>query len=106
MARIVYVEAGGTEHVVEMEPGRSLMEGAVKNGVPGILAECGGSCSCGTCRVYVDAAWQKRTGSPSALEEATLDLQDSDPPGCRLSCQIQIQPELDGLVVHLPKSQF
>lgn len=106
MVTILYVQADGTQHVVEVEPGNSLMESAVRNGIPGILAECGGSCSCGTCRVFIDAAWQSRVGGPSALEEATLDLQESDPPGCRLSCQIRIQPEFDGLVVHLPKSQF
>jgi ferredoxin, 2Fe-2S len=105
MARIVYVQADGTRHAVEVACGRSLMEGAVKNGVPGILAECGGSCSCGTCRVFIEAAWQDRTGKRSSLEEATLDLQENDPPNIRLSCQIQIGPELDGMVVHMPKSQ-
>ncbi len=106
MARITYVEASGTEHVVEVAAGLSLMEGATRNGVPGILADCGGSCSCGTCRVFVDAAWRAIIGTPDDMEEAMLELHDDAPEGQRLSCQIPVTEALDGLVVHMPKSQF
>lgn len=107
MARITYIEADGTEHVVEVEPGLSVMKGAVLNGVPGILADCGGSASCGTCRVYVDEAWRGRTGEASDDEDAMLVLNVSDDrPGQRLSCQIEVTEELDGLIVRMPERQF
>ena len=107
MARITFVEASGFEHAVEVEPGLSVMKGAVSNGIPGILADCGGSASCGTCRVYVDAGWRKATGSASDDEDAMLALNAGDErPGQRLSCQIVVTEALDGLVVHMPERQF
>lgn len=106
MARITYIEASGAEHVVDVAPGISLMEGAIRNGIPGILADCGGSCSCGTCRIYVDAAWRMQAGEPSDMEEAMLELHDDDGPGQRLSCQMMCRDDLDGLVVRMPDKQF
>jgi 2Fe-2S ferredoxin len=106
MVKITYIDASGAEHVVHLEPGLSLMEGAVKNNVPGILAECGGACACGTCRVYVDAAWRGKTGEPSDMEEAVLDLYEDPTVGKRLSCQIKIREALDGLVVRVPERQY
>ncbi len=106
MARITYVEANGIQHVVDVEMGLTLKEGAVRNGIPGILAECGGSCACGTCRVYVDEPWRERTGVPSEIEEATMEALDDVTPGRRLSCQINITAELDGLIVRMPERQF
>ena len=106
MPKIKYIEANGTEHVADVSCGKSVMQGALDQGIPGILAECGGSCSCGTCRVYVDAAWRARTGQPSEIEDATMDGHDDPHPGKRLSCQICVSDELDGLIVRLPKSQL
>ncbi len=106
MPKITYVEADGRVHVVEVPAGATLMAGAVRHDVPGILADCGGSCACGTCRVYLDESWFHKLGGPSDIESATMDGYDDPMPGKRLSCQIVVQPDFDGMVVHLPESQF
>ena len=105
MAKITYIEFNGTEHVVDVKAGLSVMEGAVKNNIPGIDADCGGACACATCHVYVDEAWREATGKPSAMEESMLDFADNVEPNSRLSCQIKVSDELDGLVVRMPQSQ-
>ena len=105
MAKITYIEHDGTEHVVEVKPGLSVMEGAIKNNVPGIDADCGGACACATCHCYVDDAWRDKTGEPSAMEESMLDFAENVEPNSRLSCQIRVTADLDGLVVRLPESQ-
>ena len=105
MPRITYIEFDGREHVVEVKSGLSVMEGAIRNNVPGIDADCGGACACATCHVYVDEAWTEKTGSASAMEESMLDFADAVEPNSRLSCQIRVTDELDGLVVRLPESQ-
>ena len=106
MAKIVYIESCGTEHTVDVPDGWTVMQGAVSNNVPGIEAECGGSCSCGTCHVYVDEAALSRLPKPDDNEEATLDLVAAEvKPTSRLCCQIEVTPELEGLVVQLPASQ-
>lgn len=106
MAKITYIEFDGTEHVVDVPSGLSVMEGAVDNNIPGIEAECGGMCSCATCHVYVDPNWKETTGSPNGIEsdmlESALDLQENS----RLSCQIEVSDELDGLVVRMPELQI
>ncbi len=106
MVKITYIEHTGTRHEVAAEPGLTVMEAAVKNNVPGIEAECGGACACATCHVYVDEAWKDATGSPSQMEEDMLDFAFDIRPTSRLSCQIRIKPELDGLVVAVPAKQF
>jgi 2Fe-2S ferredoxin len=106
MPKITYIEHNGTKHEVEAEVGMTVMEAAVKNLVPGIEAECGGACSCATCHVYVDEAWRKATGQPEEMEEDMLDFAFDVRASSRLSCQIKITEELDGLVVHLPEKQF
>jgi 2Fe-2S ferredoxin len=105
MAKITYIEFNGTEHVVDVKAGLSVMEGAVKNNIPGIDADCGGACACATCHVYVDEAWREATGKPSAMEESMLDFADNVEPNSRLSCQIQVNDALEGLVVRMPESQ-
>ena len=105
MAKITYIEHDGTEHTVEVKPGLSVMEGAVRNNVPGIDADCGGACACATCHVYVDAAWEAKTGSRSAMEDSMLDFAENVEPNSRLSCQIKVTADLDGLVVRTPESQ-
>lgn len=105
MAKITYIEFSGTPHVVQVEPGMTVMEGAIKNGVPGIDAECGGSCACATCHVYVDATWAAKIGAPEDLEASMLEGASSVRPTSRLSCQLRVTEDLDGLIVHMPESQ-
>ena len=105
MAKITYIEFGGEEHTVEVRNGLSVMEGAVKNNVPGIDADCGGACACATCHVYVDEAWREKTGKASAMEESMLDFAQNVEPNSRLSCQIRVTDALDGLIVRLPEDQ-
>lgn len=106
MVRITYIEQDGTEHVVDAEPGMTVMEAAVKNDVPGIEAECGGACSCATCHVYVDADWREATGEPEEMEEDMLDFAFDVRSNSRLSCQIKVTDKLDGLRVSVPEKQF
>src|SRR3970040_736028 len=106
MARITFVQPDGTEQPVEAQPGMTVMETAKINLIEGIEAECGGACACATCHVYVDAAWREKTGSPSQMEEDMLDFAFDVREQSRLSCQIKLKPELDGLVVRVPAKQF
>ena len=105
MAKITYVEHNGKEHVIDVAAGMSVMEGAVKHAIPGIDADCGGACACATCHVYVEPSWVEKTGKQSGMEESMLDFANDVQPNSRLSCQIKVTPELDGLVVRMPKSQ-
>jgi 2Fe-2S ferredoxin len=107
MASITYIEHDGTLHEVEVPDGNSVMQGAVNNLIPGITAECGGALACATCHCYVDDAWIDRVGVQSKAEiemlEATAVARQA---GSRLSCQITVSHELDGLVVRLPETQY
>jgi 2Fe-2S ferredoxin len=105
MAKITYITPDGREHVVEVATGWSLMEGAVKNRVSGIDADCGGACACATCHVYVDPAWLPALPSKSDIEEAMLDFALVTAPNSRLSCQIRVTSDLDGMIVRIPLSQ-
>lgn len=107
MARITYIEHNGTEHVVDVAPGLTVMEGARDNGVPGIEADCGGACACSTCHVYVDAAWVDRLPAKDMMEADMLDFAWApDAALSRLTCQIKVTDALDGLVVRLPERQI
>ena len=105
MAHITYIESNGTRHETEGEAGSTVMETAIMNGVPGIIAECGGACTCATCHVYVDDEWTGAVGGPSSMEEDMLDFAFDVRDNSRLSCQIRVKDELDGLVVHVPTRQ-
>jgi 2Fe-2S ferredoxin len=105
MPKITYIEHDGTTRTVEAEVGATVMETALKNDVPGIVAECGGSCTCATCLVHVDEAWTGKVGTRSDEEEDQLDNAFDVRPSSRLSCQITISDELDGLIVHTPSYQ-
>jgi len=108
MAFVTYVEHTGAKHIVEVPTGDSVMQGAVNNMVQGIVAECGGGLACATCHCYVDDAWIDRVGPPASPSEAEMleSAAGEKKPGSRLSCQITVTDALDGLVVHLPESQF
>ncbi|HEX3945070.1 MAG TPA: 2Fe-2S iron-sulfur cluster-binding protein [Rhizomicrobium sp.] len=105
MPKIKYIEHNGQPHEADVPVGWSVMEGAVKNLIPGIDADCGGACACATCHVYVDPVWQEKLPPKSDMEETMLDFAQELQPNSRLSCQIKVTPELDGLVVCTPKSQ-
>ena len=106
MVKITYIASNGEEHVLDAKVGQSVMETATRAGLAGIVAECGGACACATCRVYVDEAWRGRTGEPEELEQGMLEFSNDETPGVRLSCQIKVTEELDGLVVRMPESQY
>ena len=105
MAKITYIEHDGTDHVIDVKPGLTVMEGAVKNNVPGIDADCGGACACATCHVYVEEPWFEAVGTAQPMEADMLDFASDLRANSRLSCQIKIKPELDGLVVRTPERQ-
>ena len=105
MVKITFIDTAGTARTVEGEVGSTVMETAIKNGVPGIEAECGGACACATCHVYVDEAFKEIVGEPEPMEEDMLDFGYDVKPNSRLSCQIKVSDELDGLVVSTPERQ-
>ena len=105
MAKIIYVDHEGTERTVEATNGESVMESAIKNSIPGIDADCGGACACATCHVYVDEAFMEKVGAPEDMEQSMLDFAENVQSNSRLSCQISVSDELDGLKVTTPESQ-
>ena len=105
MPKITFIEHDGTTHTVEAELGSTVMESAIRGGVTGIVAECGGSCTCATCLVHVDEAWFDRLDPRSAEEEDQLDFAYEVKPTSRLSCQVTVTEDLDGLVVRTPAYQ-
>ena len=106
MVQITYVEHDGTEHVIDSQSGVSLMQAAIDNLVPGIDADCGGECSCATCHVMVNENWLEKVGPPGEMEESMLDLNPERQENSRLSCQVEVSEELDGLRVSMPEFQF
>lgn len=106
MPKITYIAFDGEETTVDAKEGMSVMQTAVNNGVDGIVAECGGACSCATCHVYVDEGWFDKLPEAQAMEKEMLDFVMSPQPTSRLSCQIKVTAELDGLVVNTPESQY
>ena len=105
MAKITFIEHDGTSHEIEASGG-SVMNAALDNLVPGIDADCGGECSCATCHVMIDQQWMSVVGQPGETEESMLDLNPERQENSRLSCQIPVTEEIDGLVVNLPEFQF
>lgn len=106
MPQVTFVSHDGAVTEVQAESGVSVMQAAVDNGVDGIIAECGGACSCATCHCYVDEAWVAKAGEPSEIEQDMLECVLDPQENSRLSCQITVSDELDGLVVKVPESQF
>ena len=109
MPKVTYIEANGAQHVIDVPLEENVMRGAVYNDVPGIVGECGGATSCATCRCYVDEVWLAKVGGPASGAER--DLLEAAEEGevksnARLSCQITMKPELDGLIVRLPEKQY
>jgi 2Fe-2S ferredoxin len=108
MPKVNYVAFSGARHAVDVPEGENVMRGALYNSIEGIEGECGGACSCATCHCYVDDAWMVRVGGP--VSEAELELLEGAAaevrPNSRLSCQITMSADLDGLIVHLPERQY
>ena len=105
MTKSTFIDAAGQSRTVEAEDGSTVMETALKNAIPGIEAECGGACACATCHVYVDESWLERLGKAEQMEEDMLDFAFDVRPTSRLSCQIKVRPELDGLTLNTPEKQ-
>ena len=105
MTKITFVDHAGKSRVVEAENGSTVMETALRNSIPGIEAECGGACACATCHVFVDEAWIGKLPKKEQMEEDMLDFAFDVRPTSRLSCQIKVTAEIDGLVVETPEKQ-
>ena len=105
MAKITYIENDGTEHTVDVKTGLSVMEGAIKNNIPGIDADCGGACACATCHVYVEKEWLSKLEPMQEMEKTMLDFAEGVESNSRLSCQIKVSDALEGFTVKMPKSQ-
>ena len=105
MAKITYIEHTGKNHTIDVTNGLSVMEGAVQNNIPGIDADCGGSMACATCHVYVKEEWFNKMPKKEDGEEDMLDMAFEPKKNSRLSCQIMVSDELDGLIVYLPEKQ-
>ncbi len=105
MPKITYIESNGKTHTIEVANGLSVMEGAVQNNIPGIDADCGGSTACATCHVYVKEEWFNKLPKKEDGEEDMLDMAFEPKKNSRLSCQLMISDQLDGLVVNLPEKQ-
>lgn len=106
MVKITLIQHNGERQTVEAKPGVSLMKTALAQGIPGIDADCYGQCRCATCHVYVDETWLAKVGEPGETEQSLLHLNPDRQANSRLSCQIEITEELDGLVVDVPEFQY
>ena len=105
MPKITFIDNDGTARDVEAKNGTSVMEAAVQNMIPGIDADCGGACACATCHVYVEGDWMAKLGAKDDMEESMLDFAENVEDNSRLSCQILMTDELDGITVKTPESQ-
>lgn len=106
MPVVKFVNHDGSSKEVHVTAGTTLMQAAMDNGIDGIIAECGGACSCATCHCYIDEAWQAKTGEAEEIEKDMLDCVLDPQPNSRLSCQVEVTDELDGIVVNLPENQY
>lgn len=106
MPKIVYIDHSGERYELEVPVGKTVMEGAVDNGVPGVDGDCGGQASCATCHVYIDAEYQHLLPAKSEVEEEMLELAVDVRENSRLGCRLAIDERLEGMVVHTPESQF
>ena len=106
MPRITFVTTDGQRHEVDVENGYSVMEGAVNHNIKGIVAECGGACACATCHGYIDEAWLDKLPAMDDMEDSMLDAAFERKDNSRLTCQIEMNDDLDGIVVHVAENDF
>src|ERR1700723_1151252 len=106
MPKITFIKSDGAQLVIDAKEGLTLMQAGIDGGISGIVAECGGCCQCATCHVYVEPEWQGRLRPVTEAEDVMLDNTVCERlPGSRLSCEIKVTPDLDGLIVRLPARQ-
>jgi 2Fe-2S ferredoxin len=105
MSRVIFIEHDGRQHTVEVEDGENLMQCAQSNLIPGVLGDCGGCCTCGTCHAYIDPQWSQAAGEQNDDERLMLEGAEHVLPGSRLICQIRMAPDLDGVIVRIPPAQ-
>lgn len=106
MPKITLIEFNGTDHIIEAEAGKTLMQNALDNAVPGIDADCGGACACGTCHCFITEDWQEITGDANPMEQSMIGMRPDSADNSRLSCQIDISEDMDGMIVRLPEYQM
>ena len=106
MVKVIFIEHDGNNHEVDAYVGERLMEAAISNNVPGIDADCGGSCACATCHVFVNPEWISKVGERREMENSMLEFSDDQKANSRLACQIQISEEHEGLTVEIPEAQY
>lgn len=106
MPKITLIEFNGQDHTIDASTGKSLMQNALDNMVPGIDADCGGACACGTCHCFIEGEWDEATAEVVGMEEAMLSMRPDRADGSRLSCQIQVTDAMDGMTVRLPEFQM
>lgn len=105
MVKVTFLSSDNEEYIVEVAQGSSLMEAARQNGIPGIEADCGGACACGTCHIYIPSDWTNKIAAPKESEREMLEFVTDGQDNSRLSCQIIVEDQLDGLTIHIPASQ-
>jgi ferredoxin, 2Fe-2S len=106
MPIITYVQKSGERHEIDVPLGNSLMEGAIDNNIDGIIAECGGACACATCHAYIDDAWLSKLPELDVMEDGMLDSSNDRRQNSRLTCQLEVTENFDGMVVHVAKNNF
>ena len=106
MPKVIYIAPDQTRHEVDVEPGYSIMEGAINNNIDGIVAECGGACACATCHSYVDEAWLDKIPAMDDMEDSMLDAAFERKDTSRLTCQIEMSDDLDGIVIHVADNDY
>lgn len=106
MAKIIYITPDSVRHEVDVDDGYSVMEGAINNNISGIVAECGGACACATCHSYIDEAWIDKIPAMDDMEDSMLDAAFERKDNSRLTCQIEVNDSLDGLVVHVADNEY
>ena len=106
MPKIIYISPGGERHEADVENGYSVMEGAINNDIAGIVAECGGACACATCHSYVDEQWLDKVPPMDDMEDSMLDAAFERKANSRLTCQIEVNDKLDGLVIHVADNEY
>ena len=106
MPKITYITPDGARHDTEVENGYSVMEGAINNNIEGIVAECGGACACATCHSYIDEAWLDKMPPMDDMEDSMLDAAYERKDTSRLTCQIEVNDTLDGLIIHVADNEY
>ena len=106
MPKITLIEFGGEEHIIDAEVDKTLMQNALDNMVPGIDADCGGACACGTCHCFIGDDWSETSGDVNPLEDSMLSIRPDRTAASRLSCQIDVTSDMDGMIVRLPEFQM